>query len=113
MTSCDLTIGIDANKGYAMRLVLLLALAGAAQSVGAQMMQPPGVFRDCPSCPEMVSLPAGKFTMGSPSTERERDRDEEPVHQVSLAHGFAVGKWEVTFAQWDACVADGGCKQHP
>ena len=35
--------------------------------------------------------------------------DEMPVHKVSLS-AFFITKYEITFAQWDACVADGGCK---
>jgi len=46
--------------------------------------------------------------MGSPAGEVGRDADEGPVHRVTLQQ-FALGKTEVTFAQWDACVADGGC----
>jgi formylglycine-generating enzyme required for sulfatase activity len=65
-------------------------------------------FKDCPTCPEMVIVPAGKFTMGSPTREKKRVKGETQV-QVSISQPFAVGKFEVTFAEWDACVADGGC----
>ena len=61
------------------------------------------VFRDCPSCPELVVLPAGIFTMGS------RDKRSR-YHPVTIAQPFAVGRYEVTFAEWDACVAQGSCK---
>jgi formylglycine-generating enzyme required for sulfatase activity len=66
------------------------------------------VFRDCSACPEMVVLPAGEFTMGSPETERGRGKNEGPQRKVAIT-SFAMGKHEVTFAQWDACVAEGGC----
>ena len=65
-------------------------------------------FRDCADCPDMVVAPGGLFTMGSPATEFGRTADEGPQHEVSIAP-FAIGKSEVTFEQWDACVADGGC----
>ena len=65
-------------------------------------------FRDCPDCPEMVVMPAGQFTMGS-RREAGRNRDEGPVHLVTIGAPFAIGSNEVTFAEWDACVADGGC----
>jgi len=65
-------------------------------------------FKDCPECPEMVVVPAGEFMMGSPSNEPGRFNDEEPV-RVSIAAPFAVGKYAVTFDEWDACLADGGC----
>ncbi|MDP6803825.1 MAG: formylglycine-generating enzyme family protein [Rhodospirillales bacterium] len=67
------------------------------------------MFRDCPLCPEMVVVPAGAFTLGSPASEVPRDGDEGPQHPVTIARPFAVGRHEVTFAEWDACVADGGC----
>jgi formylglycine-generating enzyme required for sulfatase activity len=67
------------------------------------------VFKDCDVCPEMVVVPAGSFTMGSPPSETGRYDDEGPQHRVTIAKAFAVGKFEVTFAEWDACVAGGGC----
>ena len=64
------------------------------------------VFRDCPSCPEMVVIPAGTFLMGA-SEELPRD-SEVPQHRVTV-RSFALGVTEVTFAEWDACVRGGGC----
>lgn len=64
---------------------------------------------DCGDCPLMVIVPSGSFTMGSPESEPERTTEEGPQHKVTIAKPFAVGKYPVTFAQWDACVADGGC----
>ena len=69
-------------------------------------------FRDCAQCPEMVVVPAGSFLMGSPATEEGRDKDEGPVHRVWIAAPFAVGVYEVTFAEWGACEASGGCGRH-
>lgn len=67
-------------------------------------------FRDCPSCPEMVVIPAGEFVMGSPAGEIGRKaREEGPQHRVTIGQTFALGKYEVTYAEWDACVSDGGC----
>src|SRR5690348_3728603 len=61
---------------------------------------------DCAECPEMVVIPAGEFTMGSPPSEMYRGAEAQ--HRVRVP-SFAFGKYEVTFAQWDACVAGGGC----
>ena len=71
------------------------------------------VFRDCPGCPEMVVVPAGEFVMGSPPDEEDRDNDEGPQHPVRFASPFAVGVYEVTFDEWDACVSGGGCGHRP
>ena len=66
------------------------------------------VFQDCSACPPMMVIPSGSFTMGSPTGEQQRDDDEGPQHSVRIAK-FAVGRFEVTFAEWDACIEDGGC----
>lgn len=66
-------------------------------------------FRDCDVCPEMVELPTGSFVMGSPAAEDGRSTDEWPMHQVEIEYRLAVGVYEVTFLEWDACVDGGGC----
>ncbi len=58
-------------------------------------------WRDPVTGMEFVWIPAGSFTMGSPDTEASRDSDEGPQHIVSLTHGFWMGKYEVTQAQWE------------
>ena len=57
----------------------------------------------------MVVVPSGSFTMGSPNSEEGRHDDEGPRHLVTIDYPLAVGVYEVTFSEWDACVADGGC----
>ena len=69
-------------------------------------------FRDCSECPEMVVVPSGSFTMGSPGGESGRDDDEGPRHRVRIDYRLAVGVYEVTFVEWDACVSAGGCGGH-
>jgi formylglycine-generating enzyme required for sulfatase activity len=61
------------------------------------------VFRDCIDCPEMVVIPAGRFLMG-----RSGD-DKLAQHEVTIAAPLAISKYEVTFAEWDACVRSEGC----
>ena len=56
---------------------------------------------------EMVSILAGTFRMGDLSGDG--NHNEKPVHSVT-APAFKLGKYEVTNAQWGACVADGGCE---
>jgi formylglycine-generating enzyme required for sulfatase activity len=86
------------------RIYCFAASASAAQ-IHAYMLSvyrpsPKDNFKDCPNCPEMVVIPAGSFTMGSNDYDNEK-----PPHQVSIGKAFAVGKFTVTFAEWDACVA--------
>ena len=59
--------------------------------------------------PEMVVLPAGSFLMGSPLDETGRDEDEAPQRTVTIPANFAVGKYEVTWDEYEACVAEGTC----
>jgi formylglycine-generating enzyme required for sulfatase activity len=94
-------------------LLVLLASAVEAQRRTTASDDPGRQFRDCPICPEMVIVPAGEFLMGSPEHERGRGKDEGPQHRVVIKQPFAVGKFEVTFAQWDACVGEGGCAHKP
>ena len=83
-------------------------------------------FRDCDTCPIMVELPPGGFVMGRADGEDRRlglDREperpeftrerERPRVQIDFGHRFAIGKYEVTFDEWDRCVAAGGCDYRP
>jgi hypothetical protein len=75
--------------------------------------KPGSDFEECVTgCPTMV-VPAGRFTMGSPEGEKDRSESEGPQHDVTIAKPFAVDKTEVTFAEWDICVAAGACQKAP
>jgi formylglycine-generating enzyme required for sulfatase activity len=69
-------------------------------------------LQECAKCPVMLVVPAGSFIMGSPANEPDRHSNEGPQHKVTIATQFAVGQYEVTFNQWDACVAAGGCDDY-
>ncbi len=103
-------------------LALLAAFpahAQAPQSNPAQAPQPgaakaepakPGtLIRDCPECPEMVVLPPGIFIMGS----ARGDDKERPARPVRIAKPFAIGKYEVTFDEWAACLREKSCRVDP
>ncbi|WP_428278597.1 formylglycine-generating enzyme family protein [Candidatus Palauibacter sp.] len=89
------------------------AAPGTADRPPAQVFEVFATFRDCAFCPEMVVVPPGTFTMGSPESEEFRDAAEGPQHSVTIEAAFAVGVHEVTFAEWDACVRMGGCRYTP
>jgi formylglycine-generating enzyme required for sulfatase activity len=74
-------------------------------------LNPGDIFQECMNCPVMVVVPAGGFTMGSPETETDSPDNERPQHKVTFAVRFAVGRFAVTFDEWDACFADGGCNK--
>ena len=76
-------------------------------------VRPGTVFQDCNVCPKMVVVPAGSFTMGSPPSEEGRRDNESPQRRVTIPEPFAVGKYEVTFREWDRFTAAGGCARNP
>ena len=102
------------------RMSQLSVLALAAATAGCTMdsaprprvAAAPPEIRDCPECPPMVAIPAGRFMMGSPAGEEGRQDNEGPQIRVQVA-AFAVARHETTFAEWDACAADGGCSRRP
>lgn len=90
--------------------VFLACILGCATSLAALAQTPAAgtVFRDCSDCPEMVVMPLGEFSMGSPGHETGRDADEGPLRVVTFTRPFAVGRYEVTRGQFAAFVADSG-----
>lgn len=102
----------------------VLNVAPSAEAVGAAApvethpgsdaapKEPTDAFRECELCPLMISVAGGTFQMGSPADELARNANEGPQRKVAMAP-FAISVNEVTFEQWDACVADGGCKYKP
>ena len=73
---------------------MMLPLEGHADT-----KKPGAVFKDCETCPEMVVIPAGSFKMGG-----KGGSDEKPVHEVKIGYSFAVGKYEITQAEWEAVM---------
>jgi hypothetical protein len=121
------------NTGIVASLCGLLTLTGsgcigttaAQEVVGQHQLAPtvltfpdekvkaatPGVeFKECTrGCPVMIVVPPGKFIMGSSDRELDHRASEDPQHEVEIAKSFAVSKFEVTFEQWDVCVAASAC----
>ncbi len=94
-------------------MIVRILLAGlvawfASFAALAQTPSPGAVFRDCADCPDMVVLPAGSFTMGSPGNESGRYDNEGPQRVVTITRQFAVGRFEVRRGQFAAFVADSG-----
>ena len=71
------------------------------------------VFRDCDDCPELRAFASGgSFSMGAPDGEFGRDDAETPQVSVTLSRPFAIGVYEVTYDEWNVCLADGGCNNY-
>ena len=85
------------------------------QKAAAEALGRPVVFRDRLQSggegPELVVIPAGPFLMGSPDSEEERRREEGPQHQVTISRPFALGRYAVTFDEYDAFCADSDREQ--
>ncbi len=89
-------------------LSLVACLSAPFSGAAAGPSQAGQSFHDCgDGCPEMVVVPAGNFTMGS------AEPIAAPQRSVTIAKPFAVGKFEVTFAEWDACLAARACSHKP
>jgi formylglycine-generating enzyme required for sulfatase activity len=89
--------------------VSLASRCAAPLSVAAERgLKPKDSFKECDNCPEMVVVPAGSFTMGSPASEKDRDKNEGPQRIVTIRKSFAVGRFHVTVAQFAAFVAETG-----
>jgi formylglycine-generating enzyme required for sulfatase activity len=69
----------------------------------------PGAVKDCEFCPDLVNIPAGSFAMGS----KDGHWSERPVRRVTISKPFALGKFEITVGQWQACVDAGACQSMP
>jgi formylglycine-generating enzyme required for sulfatase activity len=63
--------------------------------------------------PEMVAIPPGRFLMGAAKGEKGAAVNESPQHEVRIEHAFALGRYTVTFAEWDAARADGAKLETP
>ena len=84
------------------------AAAEPTRATEASGNMPGETFRDCAECPEMIVIPAGEFKMGSNDAPMEK-----PVHRVAIGRPIAIGRREVTFAEWDQCAAAGACSYRP
>ena len=89
--------------------VALLIIVFVSPSSSAETFKAGQVFRDCPVCPEMVAIPTGKFAMGS-NTGKVRER---PLTPISIKKFIAIGKYELTFDEWDVCYKMLGCSTKP
>ena len=92
-----------ADKAAAEKSTISVSSLTAAQELA---LKPGDSFKECSVCPEMIVLPAGRFTMGSPD---QGDAIEQPQHEVIITKPFAAARFALTFDEWDACAAPGDC----
>jgi formylglycine-generating enzyme required for sulfatase activity len=99
--------------GWLLTSVLAAGLAttsavGQRERSAQPKLEPGQAFTECRHCPDMIVVPAGRFTMGSPADEPER-RENEVQREVTFARPFAMSRTAVTWDQWEACVRDRWC----
>lgn len=92
-------------------IVVMAGIFALPLALAQEPLRPGSELRDCPQCPVMVVLPAGDYDMGSPPIDQGRPYHEGEFRHVIISKPFAVGKFEVTFDEWDACVAAGQCAE--
>jgi formylglycine-generating enzyme required for sulfatase activity/Tol biopolymer transport system component len=87
--------------------VLSLAFSVTISSVSLADTPPPigAEFRDCPDCPALIVIPGGSFEMGSAAGAAQAEADEMPQHRVAIPENIALGRYEVTRAQFAKFVA--------
>jgi formylglycine-generating enzyme required for sulfatase activity len=96
------------------RVVVPQIPAPQAPAIQERSLKAGDTFKECEDCPEMVVVPNGTFIMGSPPGEPGREQFEGPQQKIVIDRMFAAGRTEVSFTEWDACLADGGCNaRHP
>jgi formylglycine-generating enzyme required for sulfatase activity len=102
-------ISVSMDKPYALVPAAAVPAEPRVRPLSAdeeRRLQPRDGFRECENCPEMVVVPTGSFTMGSPEGENGRESEEGPQRVVTIAKPFAVGRLHVTVDQFAAFVAE-------
>ncbi len=100
------------DRAEVTRLVAALRAAAPASETPAAVLPAGHVFRDCPDCPDMVAIPAGRFRMGSPSSEQGRFDAEGPQRMVTV-RPFALSVLNVTGEQFSRFLAETGYQPAP
>lgn len=85
----------------------------AMESIANLTPTPGKKFKDCDICPQMIILPSGDYQQGAGPDDTMARSNEKPERRVEFRELFAIGVTEITFDEYDACVAAGACKTRP
>ena len=110
------TVATDTADAYQQYLTSFPQGAHVPEAIAKLEDLRPGpgkTFKDCATCPTMVSLPAGTAELGASGADGKAKPNEKPARPVTFSNLFAIGVTEVTFDQYRACVTAGGCKSVP
>lgn len=104
----DLEVQVEEQRP----IVEVVRVAEAPQQPPIPVAEPVSLPLPSASSPmgmEMVVIQPGQGQIGSPISEQKRSRFENPMKTTFIDYAFEVGKYEITFNDWDKCVSDGGC----
>lgn len=115
-TSVDALVML-AEKHVSNEVIAAIVASGEARSSSTDSTRSIGsLFSDALNLggegPQMVVIPAGQFQMGCVLNDGNCEKDQMPPHQVMIAENFAMSVHEITFADWDTCLAKGGCNNY-
>lgn len=99
----------DAFQAYIDAFPQGVNVATALQHLDDLDLRPGKSFKDCDVCPRMMVVPAGTFWQGADDSSTLSLSMEKPRRQVTINEPFAVGLYEITLAEWDACFNEKGC----
>ncbi|NVK17105.1 MAG: formylglycine-generating enzyme family protein [Methylocystaceae bacterium] len=91
------------------KLFFLIILLCSFESFATDTLKVGDEFQDCNTCPKLIVVGPGSFIMG----DDDNYKYERPAHKVTIDYPYALGKFEVTFDEWDACAQEGPCKKDP
>jgi len=99
------------RPSFFLMMCLMCVLSGLAAAKAQESIPPPINVADCDHCPILLIVPPGEFIMGDIANDGRKT--ELPTRLVAIDKPFFIGKFEVTFDQWDACFEAGGCNHKP
>jgi formylglycine-generating enzyme required for sulfatase activity len=100
------SLGMIAGAGILGAVLLVAAVFLRNGTVGASRTIQ-GIV-DCPLCPELMSVPAGDFQMGSTEGDPHFNPSEGPKRKVAIAKPFLIGRYEITVAEFAEFVREQG-----
>lgn len=112
----DQASALNTAAGYEQYLTSFPQGAYTLQAAAAIENLKPAVgrtFKDCNTCPLMISVPPGTAELGADDSDAAARPNEKPARPVTFSNMFAISVTEVTFAEWQACVSAGGCSGTP
>ena len=98
-------------RNYQVPFIFFILSIVATGTSSQEPPEIPRVFQDCTECPRMVVIEPGEFYLTSPPLWQGRPFGLGPMRKVIVEHAFAIGQYEITVQEWDACVTAKACEE--